>query len=103
MYSNASEEASGFTTSSSEPERKTTAWITANSNGSTPNSGGMSGKTATPSGVSSGSSATGHRGDDRQFIAVLDRRGEIIEIANVLIVEVDVDELAHLAVLENAL
>src|ERR1700722_6782046 len=77
--------------------------MTANSSGSTPNSGGISGKTATPSGVSSGSSATGHRGNDRQLVAVLHGSSKIIEIANVLIVEVDVDELTHLAVLENAL
>src|SRR6516165_4732987 len=107
MYCNTSSAAAGWTTSSSEPARKIVACRTAKRRGLTASSGGMSGKTAAPSGTSDSPaalmSASGHGGDDRQLVAVLDRRGEIIEIANVLIVEEDVDEAADLAVVEDAL
>src|SRR5262249_18307953 len=104
MYSIASAEASGSTTSSSDPSRKTSACSTASSSGLTPSSAGMSGKTAAPAGtsaagsLSSGSaiSASGHGGDDRQLVAVVDRRGEVLQVADVLVVEVDVDEAPHL-------
>src|SRR5204863_8696071 len=39
--------------------------------------------------------------DDRQLVAVLDRRGEVVEVADVLVVEVDVDEPAQLPVVEE--
>src|SRR5262249_5676877 len=45
----------------------------------------------------------GHRGDDGQLVAVLDRRGEVVEVTDVLVVEVDVDEAAPLAVVKKAL
>src|SRR6202011_1380370 len=45
----------------------------------------------------------GHRGDDAQLVTVLDRRGQVVEVADVLVVEIDVDEAAHLAVVEQAL
>src|SRR5205085_7753051 len=94
-------------TSSVEPSMKTMACSTARNSGWTPSSAGMSGKTAAPSGTSrsasSAISASGHRGDDAQLVAVLDGGGEVVEVANVLVVQVDVDEAAHLAVLKNAL
>src|SRR5260370_21668252 len=86
---------------------KTTAWRTASRSGLTPSSGGIRGKTAAPSGTglsaSSAISASGHRGNDAQFIAVLDCRGQVIEVTDVLIVQVDVDEAANLATLEDPL
>src|SRR4051794_11772101 len=72
-----------------------------------PNSAGMIGKTAAPSGTSCGRdsspaiSTSGDGGDDAQFVAVLERRLQVVEVADVLVVEVDVDEAAHLAVLEQ--
>src|SRR5215469_15114527 len=107
MYSIASAAASGSTTSSSDPSRKTVACSTASSSGWTFNSAGISGIRAAPSGTSSSSwcscmSASGHRGDDGQFVAVLDRRGQVVEVAHVFLVEVQVHEAAHLPVLEDA-
>src|SRR5437016_9938461 len=70
-----------------------------------PNSGGMSGKTAAPSGTSAESAAistSGHGGDDAYLIAVLDRRLQAVEIADVLVIDIDIDEAAHLTVLEDA-
>src|SRR6266568_3379708 len=87
-----------FTTSAPEPSRKTTAWRTASSSGWTPSSAGMTGNTAAPSGTSS---ATGHRGDDAQLVAVLHRRAEAVEIAYVLVIEVHVQERLHLAAVEE--
>src|SRR5438552_18129264 len=72
-----------------------------------PSSAGIRGKTAAPSGtsrpVSSAISASGHRGDDAHLVAVLDRRGEVAEIADVLIIEIHIDEAAHLAALKEPL
>src|SRR5262249_130276 len=103
--SSASPAASGLTMPSEEPSRNTTACNTARSNGLIPNSGGMSGKTAAPSGTSRGTSsaisAPGHRGNDAQLIAILDDRCQVIQVADVLVVQVDVDEAPHLAVLEQ--
>src|SRR5689334_22644864 len=107
MYCSASSAAGPLTTSSSEPARKTVACNTASSSGLTANSDGINGNTAAPSGTSESPaslmSPSSHSRDNRQLVAVLDRCGEIIEIANVLIVEVDIDEAAHLAVVEDAL
>src|SRR5205085_11326694 len=90
-----------------EPARKTTACRTASRRGLTASSGGMRGKTAAPSGTSGSAasliSASGHGGDDRQLVAVLDRRGQVVQVADVLVVDVQVDEAAHLAVVEDAL
>src|SRR5262249_7440825 len=103
----ASSAAAGSITFCSEPSRKTTAWRTASTSGLIPSSGGISGKTAAPSGpelsASSAISASSHGGDNAQFIAVLDRGGEVVEITDVLIVQVDIDEAANLAVLEDPL
>src|SRR2546421_11477074 len=100
----ASSAAAGSTTSSSEPARKTVACTTASKSGLMPISGGMSGKTAAPSGTWSSSStamsASRHCGDNADLVAVLDGRLQIVQIADILVVEVDVDEAAHLAVLE---
>src|SRR5260370_40645391 len=67
----------------------------------------MGGKTAVPSGTwRSGSpamSTPGDRGNDADLVAVLHGRGQVVEVADVLVVEVDVDEAAHLAVVEQAL
>src|SRR6516165_9004324 len=107
MYCSASSAASGWTTSSSEPDRKTAACSTASRRGSTPSSSGISGKTAAPSGTSDDSggpalmSASGHGGDDGQRVAVLDRRIQVVQIADVLVVEVEIDEAARLAALEQ--
>src|SRR5438552_967646 len=88
---------------SSEPARKTTACKTATSSGWTFNSGGISGSTAAPSGTSSSAiSASGDGGDDAQLVAVLDCRGEVVEVADVFVIEVDVDEAADLAVVKDA-
>src|SRR5262249_36036509 len=100
MYCSASSPASGSTTFSSEPIRKTTACRAARSSGSAPTSSGMSGKTAAPSapsppsgrGCSSAMSASGDRGDDAHLVAVLQGGGEAVQVADVLVVDVDVDE-----------
>src|SRR5947209_7184556 len=80
--------------------------MTARSSGLTPSSSGISGKTAAPSGTSSGSaasliSASRHRRNDGQVVAVLDRGLQVVEVANVLVVEEQVDEAAQLAVVEE--
>src|SRR5262249_34233651 len=97
--------ASGWTMSSSEPARKTVAWITASNSGWMATSGGMSGKTAAPSGTcdapSSAMSPSGHRRDDTERVAVLHGGIQIIQVAYILIIEIEVDELANLAVLEQ--
>src|SRR5262245_27252994 len=102
MYCNASSAAAPLTTSSSEPARNIVACSTASSRGFTANSGGINGNTAAPSGTSDSPaslmSSSGHGRDNRQLVAVLDRRGEIIEIANILIVEINVDEAANLSI-----
>src|SRR6266852_755858 len=84
---------------------KTAAWSTAKSSGWTPSSGGISGRTAAPSGTSASSAmlASGHGGNDAQLVAVLDLRREVVEVADVLVIEVDVDEASHLAVVEDTL
>src|SRR5262249_29261877 len=107
MHWTASSAASGSTMSSSEPARKTVAWSTARSRGLMPRSGGMEGKTAAPSGTSLSASpamsASCHGGDDRHFIACLDGRAEVVEVANVFIIHIDVDKAADLPVLEEPL
>src|SRR5262249_59080255 len=88
--------------------RNTTACSAARRSGSTPSSAGMAGNTAAPSGTSSGAgslsliSTPGHRRDDRQLVAVLDRRGEVVQVADVLVVLVDVDEAPHGGPVEDA-
>src|SRR4051794_10928966 len=75
------------------------------SSGCTPSSAGISGKTAAPSGTSGAGSlisASRHRRDDGQLVAVLDRRVQRLQEADVLVVEVDVHELPELAVVEQA-
>src|SRR5436309_1836437 len=84
-----------------------------------PSSSGMSGKTAAPSGTSedpaeslrssaglgsgwSAMSASCDGGDDGQHVAVLGRRLQVVEIADVFVVEIDVDKAAHLAVFEDS-
>src|SRR4051812_35326236 len=94
---------------SSDPARKTTACSTANSSGWTFSSAGISGKTAAPSGTSlspcswscsscssATGSASGHGWDDAQLVAVLDGRAEVVQVADVLVVEVDVQEALQL-------
>src|SRR3954470_16484871 len=109
MYSITSIAASGSTTSSSDPSRKTMACRTARNIGLTPSSGGMSGRTDAPLGTHSpGSSfsamsAPSHSGNDGQLVAILDCRVQVVEEANVLVVEVDVDETLELALVEHAL
>src|SRR5262245_45789117 len=107
MYSSASVAASGWTMASSEPSRNTTACSNPSKRGWTPSSSGMSGKTAAPRGTwLSGRSlmlAPGDSGNDRELIAVLDRRVEIVEEANILVIEIDVDEALELALVEHAL
>src|SRR6516164_4651852 len=65
----------------------------------------MTGNTAAPSGTSSSDLAailaSGHGGDDRQFIAVLDGGGEIVEIPNIFVVKVKVNVLADLPPVEE--
>src|SRR5262249_43461602 len=106
-YCSASSPAAGSTTSSLEPTRKTTACSVASSSGWMPSSAGISGKTAAPSGtsgsLSSAMSAPCDGGNDADLVAVLDGGGEVVEVADVLVVEVDVDEAAQLAVVEQAL
>src|SRR5229473_2250496 len=101
----ASSAAAGLTIFSSEPARNTVAWSTASSSGFTPSSGGMRGKTAAPSGTSASPamSASGDCGDDAYFVPVLHGRLQVIQIAHVLVVEIHVDEAAHLAVFKDAL
>src|SRR5262245_240532 len=81
--------------------------MTASSSGLTPSSGGMKGKTAAPSGTSSSAlpaiSASCHRGNDAQLIAILHRRGQAVEVTDILIVQIDVDEAADLAIVEETL
>src|SRR5439155_4402135 len=48
-------------------------------------------------------SASRHCGNDADLVAVLDRRSQVVQIANVLVIEVDVHKTADLAVFENAL
>src|SRR2546423_14210961 len=99
----ASSPASGWTIAASDPVTNTKACSVANSSGWTPSSSGMSGKTAAPSGtspddspseMSSSSSAIGSPPgdgrDDAQLVAVLNRGGEVVEVAHVLVVEVQV-------------
>src|SRR5262249_53133205 len=90
---------------SCEAARKTVACRAASRRGSAPSSGGISGKTAAPSGISSAVSsvisAPGHGGNDAQLVAVLDRAGEVVEVADVLVVEVDVDKPADLAAVKE--
>src|SRR5262249_43026187 len=115
--------------SSAEPSRKTRACRAVRSRGCTPSSGGISGKTAAPGGTSpaggegsvmtvlmggsrrspgirrtlnASGSAPRDGGDDAHIVAVLDRRRQIVEVADVLIVEIDVDEAAHLSILEES-
>src|SRR5262245_17343595 len=105
MYSKASSAASGSTSLSSEADRKTVACSTASSSGWTPNSAGISGKTPAPSGTSRlldlAMSAPGHGGNDAHLVAVFDRGGEVVEVADIFIIHIDVDEPPHLAVLED--
>src|SRR5438105_2693504 len=74
----------------------------------------MSGNTAAPSGtsaspVSSSSSrccamsTSGDGGDDAQLVTLLHWRAEIVKIADVLVIEIDVDEAPKLAILEDPL
>src|SRR5258708_26874909 len=90
---------------SSEPSKNTMACNAAKKRGSTPSSAGISGKTAAPSGtfrsVSSDSLATGHRGNDRQFIAVFNGGGEIVEVTNVFVIQVQVDILPHASAIDD--
>src|SRR5260370_41133181 len=90
---------------SSDPSRNTVACSTARSRGSTPRSPGISGNTAAPSGTSRSASSdmspSGHRRDDRQLVAVLDRRGQVVEVTHVLAIEIQVDVLPHLASVEQ--
>src|SRR5437762_1466569 len=48
-------------------------------------------------------SAPGHSGNDAELVAVFDRRGQIVEVANVLVVQIDVDEAADLPILKDPL
>src|SRR5262245_3641336 len=64
----------------------------------------MRGKTAAPSGTCSRASlmsASRDGGDDGQRVAVLDGGLEGVEVADVLVVEVDVDEALELALVEE--
>src|SRR5256885_15394775 len=45
-----------------------------------------------------GSAAAGDRGNDRDLVRVFDRRVQVLQEANVLVVGEDVHEAAHLAV-----
>src|SRR5262245_12958456 len=95
---------------SAEPAKKTVACITAKSSGWTPSSAGISGNTAAPSGTSppgscsspATASASGHRGDDADLVAVLDRRRQAAQIADVLVVDEDVEELLELVAVVEA-
>src|SRR5262249_57384134 len=42
-------------------------------------------------------SASGHGGDDGQLVAILDRRVQVLEVSDVLVIEIDVDEAARCA------
>src|SRR5438270_12576011 len=74
--------------------------MTPSSSGLTPSASGIRGKTAAPSGTSLSAaslmSASSHGGDNGQLVAILDRRIQIIEVSNVLIIEIDIDEAAQL-------
>src|SRR5262245_29325567 len=102
----ASSAASGSTISSVEPSKNTVVCSTASQSGLMPSSAGISGKIAAPSGTSAGSSSRAMSAprdgrDDRQLVAVLDRRGQAVQVADVLVVQVEVDEPPHLAVVED--
>src|SRR4051794_10742596 len=106
MYSSASLAAGALTTSGPEPSRKTTACSTASSSGRTPNSAGISGKTAAPSGTASSAgsampSAPRHGRDDADLVAVLHGRAQLVEVAHVLVVDEQVEEALDLAVVEQ--
>src|SRR4051812_41810837 len=75
-----------------------------------PSSSGMTGNTAAPSGTSSGVSSrdaamspSRDGGNDGQLVAILDGRGEVVQVADVLVVEEQVDEPAQDALIEQAL
>src|SRR5271165_5240275 len=107
MRCTASSAASPSTMSSVEPARKTVACSTASRSGWTPSSAGISGKTSAPSGTSAGSassliSTSRHGRDDGQVVAVLHRRFQVAQVTDVLVVEEQVDEAAHLALVEQA-
>src|SRR5260221_7911699 len=48
-------------------------------------------------------SASGHRGNDADLVAVFHGSTEIIEVADIFIVDIDVDKAADLAVVEQPL
>src|SRR5947209_19827567 len=105
MVSTASSAASGLTTSASEPDRNTVACSAARKTGWIPRSSGMLGKPAAPFGTSRSSasltSSPSDSGNDADLVAILYQRGQVIQVADVLVVEVDVDEAADLPVFEN--
>src|ERR1700730_7266112 len=107
MNCTASSAAAGLTIASSEPARNTVECNTPSKSGCTPSSGGIKGKTAAPSGISSSSfstiSASGLRRNDAQLVAVFHSRGEIFKIPNILVVEVNIDKPAHLTTVEEPL
>src|SRR5260370_17828267 len=76
---------------------KRTGWI--------PSSAGICGNTAAPAGTSgadsSAISSSGHRGYDAQLIAIFDGRRQIVQIANILIIEVNVHEATHLTLFDD--
>src|SRR5262245_50134191 len=101
MHSAAAE---GSTTWSSLPDRKTVACRPAKRSGWMSNCAGMSGKRAPPSGTSeSAMSAPGDRGNDAHLVAASQRGAEVVQVSDVLVIEVNVDEAPHLAVIEEAL
>src|SRR5271170_2889939 len=95
--------------SSIEPSMNTTECSTASSSGWTGSSSGISGKTAAPSALSSASSwssgvcmsAPSDGGNDADLVAILDRRGHVVQITDVFVVEVDVHEAPYLSVVEQ--
>src|SRR5437762_3090211 len=103
MNCNASSAAAGSTIWLSEPSRNTTAWSTASKSGFTPSSEGISGNTAAPSGTelsaSSAISTSGHGRDDTDYIAIFDGGRQVVEVTDILIIEINIDEAADLAVL----
>ena len=48
-------------------------------------------------------SASRHGGNDRQFVAVLDRCSEIVEVADVFVIDVQVHKLLKFAIGEKPL
>src|SRR5438034_10356097 len=104
----ASSPASDWTIAASDPVTKTKACSVAKRSGCTPSSSGISGKTAAPSGTSPADSssasssssaiglASGDGRDDAQLVAVLDLSGQVVEVADVLVVEVQVQEAFEL-------